>query len=687
MKNSRIFSLYVLSLLILSFLSQCRIKNVIECGRLSNCDEKAAKTALFSILTAQPYIEGVFIPAVNASGASDDAATYQTAYTLSDTAWDETAVRKVLLTFAYGGPASDAQITTWADMSPSAAIIEMLSMTVDNTKLARALDGNNPTEISYSERSLSGLSKIFTAGRYTNSPSNYNQMIRYGNAPGYSFLGAVRLRGLNPFRFKVGMIETNYHMSINLDKNVDSPQMLQYFDDIVNDIAGGYEYHVVLRNAALSAAVATQYNHRKNVIQNATFRGNEDFAREYHQLYFGILGTGVNGDCGKLSTDTCSGNPENFYNHELKTIRQTAEALTDIQVLDKGQFKDTVAVYGSTYHQTGELSIYNQNISGNNARERFTAISPNSISHPESLQNLPVILVRFYADENLDPSNPIVGTTDEIHAKLATIRALWKDMSNKNLIEFLRKYAVSTAFHNSTRVKYRTSIDRILTIVNLVTTSNTEASTELLSPFSRLRNETVIPFRPEHDVFGGQTGIEAAESDDVFTLQYNSARSNRYGTSSYWNGSTNVESKDFRKLFSQSSKLSSKTENFPVSDVAEFLWIRFTGDANLKHFGILEKAHIYALLATGTDFMFQTDETCKTSTWDCKNTSINSMVITEAQLNDSTSAIGNLYRSFASDLMYKTGESTTNNQDDNARIGYAIDFIISTPFMFVQEGL
>ena len=36
---------------------------------------------------------------------------------VSDEQWDDTAVRKVLHTFAYGGHATDAQISAWAETS------------------------------------------------------------------------------------------------------------------------------------------------------------------------------------------------------------------------------------------------------------------------------------------------------------------------------------------------------------------------------------------------------------------------------------------------------------------------------------------------------------------------------------------------------------------------------------------
>ena len=50
--------------------------------------------------------------------------------------WGEIQVRRVLQTFAFGGLASDAQITAWAAMKPQRAIVEMLSFDAVNNKLS-----------------------------------------------------------------------------------------------------------------------------------------------------------------------------------------------------------------------------------------------------------------------------------------------------------------------------------------------------------------------------------------------------------------------------------------------------------------------------------------------------------------------------------------------------------------------
>ena len=50
--------------------------------------------------------------------------------------WGETPVRRILQAFAWGGLASDAQISAWAAMSPETAVAEMLTFDVVNPALS-----------------------------------------------------------------------------------------------------------------------------------------------------------------------------------------------------------------------------------------------------------------------------------------------------------------------------------------------------------------------------------------------------------------------------------------------------------------------------------------------------------------------------------------------------------------------
>jgi hypothetical protein len=55
---------------------------------------------------------------------------------LDANSWNESAVRRVLHTFAYGGYATDQQITTWSNMVPETAIQQMLTFDRLNPQLS-----------------------------------------------------------------------------------------------------------------------------------------------------------------------------------------------------------------------------------------------------------------------------------------------------------------------------------------------------------------------------------------------------------------------------------------------------------------------------------------------------------------------------------------------------------------------
>ncbi|MCC5814155.1 MAG: DUF1800 family protein [Leptospira sp.] len=676
-----------------TFYSQCQLLNYLECRSFHDCpkDNSLLQALLILAIASRSDGGGANIPAVNASGATDDPGVYNSsAGRISDADWNEAAVRKVLHSFAFGGGTTDAQIKAWADMTPGEAIVQIIGMWSVHDKLSIPYEGGG-SPVSPEDASLSRLANFFASGNLARNSNEFNTTNRWNNSPGNSWVNAVKVRGLNPVRQRIALFETNYHLAVNLDKNVDPQQMVIYYDLIANDLARGLPYHEVLANAALTAAVATQYNHRRNVFENGAFRGNEDFAREYHQLFFGILGTGVSGTCAPGQA-TCSGNPESFDQHESRTIRQTAEALTDIQVEGGGQFLPVFPQFGSSRHSPGELTIYGKSIGGNNAQDRIKAVSPDSINHPESRNNLPILIVKGLADENIVSGNDRLDGCDttcnsNIPAKLTRIRSLWTASTATNgqinLIEFLRRYAISDAFHNSTRIKFLSSIERSMILANQVAVNNSEVGAEVIPSFGKLRNENVILFRPEHDVFGGQTGREAANTDDVFIQQYNSARNSRFGAIGFWNGSRTEEVKNFRNLLAREFN---KNSDFGVKDVAEHLWRRITADHNLTYFSGAARVQVYALLANGNDFLFFKDVECRNRTWDCKNTGLNSPSATVTSQDRDMSNLTDDVRGLQNSLLFRSGADADVLARDNERIGFAIDFIAGTPFAFVQAN-
>ncbi|MBP9886668.1 MAG: hypothetical protein KBF93_10260 [Leptospiraceae bacterium] len=678
---SRLLSLSLFAFFIL-FLENC---NLAECGQISECSERPnnpllATLAAISRITPTPPRAGISVDATNLSGANDDPTFYDSfANRIADSDWNEQKVRSILHAFAYGGGATDAQITAWEAMGPSRAIVEIIGMWTVNSKLAQASSDGNAT-INPNDGTLSKLSHYYgTTGPATSRADFEQRYIPWHNSPARTFIQAVATRGLNPVRQKIAFFESNYHLALNQDKNITDVQMFRHYDSIANDLARAYRdelgYEDVLANIALSAPVATQYNHKKNIYQNGAFIGNEDFAREYHQLYFGILGVGVDRS-GLLDKNAIpAGNAESFNSHEENTIKYTSWALTDIQVRQLGNdsFSD-VATYGTSRHTPGPLNIYAIENRGETAEARIKILSKHSIDHSESKNTLPLIIVAGLADENLDQTNSIItGTSDpNIGTKVARIQALWQSMAKKNFIEFIRKYAISTMFYDPTRVKYQTTVDRTLTNANTTLVTNNELSAGLVRYDWEIYSENIVPFRPEHDVFGGQTGLEASNTDDVFRNAHNTSASGQFGAVGIWQGGRSVRIKDFRNLLPSRSDIQ-------IDTVAEFLWKRLLGDATLSYYGTLEKAHIVALLASGKDLnYFLCGPGVDVGQCNTKDNITSEATITATHLSTIKTA--------AASTMFKSGATTEEINTDNDRIGSAIDFILATPYVFVQVG-
>jgi len=246
----------------------------------------------------------------------------------------------------------------------------MLNFEPHNLKLSPLAIGEKYPESTSLDGTLWGF-REYLSNNSSNLPipvfdDNGNNTRQRFSVDNYDLQGSwVRMattRGLNPFRQKIGLWETNYHLAVNLDAGVTSRQLTGYYDVIMNAHASGLPYQKVIAAAAKSAAVTRQYDH---AVQNASVRSedanmwvptvnrdlpwnqqldftkmhcqcNEDFAREIHQLFFGILGT------------------EDLTHHEDVTIPETAKALTDMRVPYDNvneRFPDVVE-FGTEYHHT-----------------------------------------------------------------------------------------------------------------------------------------------------------------------------------------------------------------------------------------------------------------------------------------------------------------------------------------------
>ncbi|MCO4780909.1 MAG: DUF1800 family protein [Candidatus Cloacimonetes bacterium] len=573
--------------------------------------------------------------------------------------WDQAAVRKVLHTFSFGGFASDSQIEEWAKMTPIQASEEILRMDPINTRLSPADDYDGLDKRAQSLQSLSAfLQTEFGPIKSTNR--SYYQTTNW-NGPENLFLIAATKRGLNPFFHRIGLMETNYHMAVNQNVGVSTKQLISYYDDVMVQHQAAQPYQDVLGHMAASPAIAVQYNHRRNRF-NGTFSGNEDFAREFHQLFFGILGK----EDQQFATYPSYPSYQDDYQkyHENVTIRNTARALTDMEV-DGDNYSIR---YGESNHHTSSLEIIGQSVNGNQAYEKLLNLARQAIHHEESEKNLPLLIIRHLADDNMDQETQ------------NTIVEAWKKMDEKSLIQFLRNYAVSTLFHNSKRVKYWTSFERNIMINNLSNLNNLSNYDRGAIISSNLSNEDVSVFRPSHDVFGGQTSIEAASSGAIFQAAHD------YNVSRTWS-SLRVHGEYNNQNWTQDwSKVIPRRDDgrYYVKDVAEWLWNRYVAD-NLKNFGELERAQVYAFLATGDDFsravnientnvVYSLDE--------IRNNDLVHQIYTDLS-NSTMNTLGNPALPFNCESRCSSDEE---QETDNRRIQLAVNFISITPFMFVQEG-
>ena len=560
--------------------------------------------------------------------------------------WDDTAVRKVLRTFAFGGMASDQQIQAWVAMGPQAAIVEMLTFDSYNPKLSPTTDAD---PINGTDRSLQALMALWSG---TSSPlaaalrSNVAASNFYG--PTNAVIQAAVTPGINPVRERVVLWETNYHLVANINAAVTPRQIVFYFDTIANALSAREPYQNVLAAAAQSAAIAEQYKHYLNkydiVNGVGVFSGNEDFGREYHQLFFGILGL--------TQPDDTAGN----Y-HELVTIKNTAEMLTGMTMAPPD---DVELIFSPVHHHVADLEILHTTISGPTAKEKINALAQVAINYPDSLNNLPVIIIGGLASDTLSP------------ADIAQLQAFWKAMPSKDLLTFLRAYAISQQFHSVTRQKNWSPLERNLLLTNLMTLSSTEANNNYYNPAGVTGGEDgYYVFFPPYNVFGSVTGLESAGSDSAFLGRFNRA------VGEYWRYTTTSDSLNpswYKNWGSVAPK--NVAGQYVVKNVAEWLWQRFVADG-LQNFGPLERLHVYTLLDKGLDPAVACAAANTVPNYDLEYTA------TQASSDPTAVACSN---ASAADTLALGSSTAAVRNNANYHVGLAIDFISALPFTMMDVG-
>jgi len=604
---------------------------------------------------------------------------------LTASQWNENAVRKVLHTFAYGGFASEEQIREWSHMPAKLAIAEILTFEPINSKLSPAEDASE----NYAG-SLKDLQE-FWGTQLATSPVNLDKWRQYsflttqadGTTTNLStqnlkntWMQATNTHGVNPFLHKVGMYLTNYQMSIRVSKTR-AAMFRKFYDQVLIDLArsgrGEINYFDLLANGASSAAVSRAYRHMYNRYVNNRFYGNDDFAREFHQLFFKIQGVTETGTTEK---------PGQAY-HENITIEHTAWLLTGMNLTRQDNaFGSTdsndwllfpIDFYSSNNvynHHKPCLEIYNSaeqtpNVCGATAKDKLFSLAQIAGYHPESLDNMPVVLIDHFADDNIDDT------------KRAIIRQAWKEHEPKDLLSFLQDYAVSKTFHHHGTFKFHNAFDRNLIVLNKNTLSNEESFSRKTSLFGQMRIEGAEIFHPAHDVFGGQTGLQAANNPNIFKAAYsrNVLNPNVLGEveRSYTDAAGNI------KVWSKNwgSIAPYKHGAFQVKHVAAWLWERFISDGEIN-FDLQAKAQVYAMLARGLDFGY-----LASITYPGIYTADQSFSSDEIK---NTPDLHDLYHTIKMGVIELENSDPVIRKQANANMGLAVNFITATPYVFALEG-
>lgn len=624
-------------------------------------------------------MEGGLSAVAIVDSGSDAAISLQT---ISSGAWSDTAVRRVLRVFAYGGHASDAQITAWADMAPNQAIAQILTFNKTNALLSPAEDA--------SAAHADGLLALqnFWGSEDPGNPMRWDKREDYhslyfnssdSSSVSYSNLErawtqAIATRGLNPFLHKMAFFLSNYQMSISQFKT--GPALIRdYYDTLLDALATQTSFIDVINAGAKHAAVAKAYDHDDNRYYNDTleFKGNDDFAREYFQLFFAI-----------------QGESEDPLYHEDVTIENNAMLLTGMELDRQEQaygsdnsndwdrapivFNDHIDttgdyIYNQSNHHGNCLEILHKVICGASAAAKLDALSPIAANHSESLANLPLFLINLFADDNLTPD------------KSRTIQAAWRE-ADFNLLAFLRRYAISSAFHAGDTYKYLSSFDRNLMLFNLITLDNHETFLGLdynQNAEQWLDYLGLHPFSPSHDVFGHQTGLEAANTPGVFKRNYD------------FEVDQNTLQKTRQLYFLDGSEIDATTwykdwggripddgsGNYVVAQVADWLWKQLIGDGG-KHFDLIAKSQLYALLARGDDFGYvAVDEGVYGD---------RAHAFTSEELTNDVGLSALLATLGAETMALGSADVKDERREANARVGQAVQFIAMLPYSFVVEG-
>lgn len=190
-----------------------------------------------------------------------------------------------------------------------------------------------------------------------------------------------------------------------------------------------------------------------------------------------------------------------------------------------------------------------------------------------------------------------------------------------------------------------------------------------------LSEENVEFFRPNHDVFGHQTGIEASQSGRVLREAVNTTTVRQWASTISESENSTYNDKEWIIDYAELGPKDTQGR-YLVKEMAEWLWDRIIGDGG-KNFGIVERSQVYALMNRGTDFAAIVDRD-----------NLEAMYAEEQILN--SDSVRQLYQDLENGVFLYLGsedpEFARQSLEDNHRIAAAAAFISVTPYAFVQEG-
>ncbi len=587
--------------------------------------------------------------------------------------WTEGTVRRVLQSFAFGGHASDEQIARWSGMRPERAIVQMLNFNPINLRLS-APDGSNAD---FQCTSMTQLQQLWSSDDPANPARVFDRSycaLLFEDLGQLSPVGlylvwprAMHTRGCNQFLHKTAFYLTNYHASIHI-QNAGVGLIRDYYDDTVEALMNSSDFVELMYQAAINGAVALAYGHFASYVHPNTgeFFGNDDFAREYFQLLFGIQGTTEDADYhegvtiennAKLLTGMyLDAEPDRF-----DSVSQFDWFLSDIVFTDH---QDAVGrdIYNRTAHfdfRKGAqscLEILHQPICGETAADKLKVLGMVAATHPESVANTPLKLVRFFGDT--------VITAEEATG----LQTAWQ-AAQFNLLRFLRAYAISDQFHAPEAFKYWSAFERNLIIHNANILDNTESFAKpfFIGPVIPMLEQNALAFAPIRDVFGGQTGNDAANDRFSFRNAWNQNVNNPDALATaelYYllqaEGAARLWRKDWGTVIP-----TNPNGKHIVGDVAQWLWQRFIADGG-ANFDIVAQANVHSLLATGFDFAAVVDR----DNLDALYSSEDLQEGWVADVNQELAAV----------------EMNFTDPDEQVCVGMAINFITMMPFAFARTG-